>query len=464
MENDFNKKRQARSTIMGTAPIGKLLLKMSIPAMFSMLVQALYNIVDSIFVGKLEYGKSALTALALAFPLQLLTTAFATGLAVGTMSLIARRLGEGKQEEASEVAKTGIFLAFINAAIFLLIGIFFSQKYISLFTTDPEIIKLGTQYLSIVLIFSAGAFIDIMLGRILQGTGNMKVPMVSQIIGSVTNIILNPIFIFGLLFVPKLGVSGSAIATVIGQFMSMIFDLYIFKTRKQDVEISLKEFRPKYKNVIEIYKIGLPIIAMQALIPVTTTFMNGIITVYSVTAVAVLGIFFKLQSFLLMPIIGLSQGGLPVLAFNFGAGNKNRFYQCMKYLIISSTTLMIIGLAAFNLFPRQLLSLFSATEEMISMGTVILSRISLSFIFVGVNFILAISFQSIGKSLNAFIMSCSKQLIILVPLAWFLGKSLGFDSVWYAYFVAEFISFLIFAPVAYFTLKKSFGAKVASVK
>ncbi|MGL4383370.1 MAG: MATE family efflux transporter, partial [Bacilli bacterium] len=388
--------------------------------------------------------------------LQLLTTAFATGLAIGTMSLVAKSLGEKNQDKASSFARTGIVLTLINSIIFIIIGFFFTNNYMSLFTNDQEIIKLGTQYLSIVLIFSFGTFLDIMLGRILQATGNMKVPMISQIIGSLTNIILDPIFIFGLAFIPGLGIQGAAIATVIGQFAALGYTVYKFISTKQEVSISLTNFKLERNYASGIYKIGISIIAMQSLIPVTNTLINMIIKTNGLAVIAALGVFIKLNSFLTMPLIGLSQGGLPILAYNYGAGNKERFFTTIKMMILFAVSIMLVGVIVFNAFSTQLISLFTNNPDIITNGTNIIRIMSLSFVLIAINFIIAISFQSIGKPQYAFMMALIRQIIVLVPVAWLLNNYQGVNYVWYAYAIAEVVGLILFVPLALRTYRNLF--------
>lgn len=448
------KETSSSSEKLGTMPIGKLLATMSIPVIFSMLVQSLYNVVDSIFVSQI--GEDALTAVSLAFPLQLLIIAFALGVGVGVNSLIARKLGEGKKDIASQTASTGIFLAIINGILFLCIGLFMTKFFMQIFSNDPTIVNMGSSYLRIVLIFSFGVFIEIACSRILQATGNMIIPMISQLIGAITNIILDPILIFGLLGLPAMGIEGAATATVVGQIFSMIFSLIMFKIKTHDVHIQLRGFKPNMHIILDIYKVGLPTIVMNAIGSVTTTFLNSILITFSSTAVAIFGIYFKLQSFIFMPVFGLTQGAMPIMGYNFGANNKQRFKKVFFLATLTSFVIMTLGTLLFWIFPSELLSLFNGTPELISMGTYVLRIISLSFIPAAFGIMISTMFQSIGHGFKSLLMSMLRQLIIIIPSAWLFSKLFGLDGVWFCYPLAEVICCLIFIPLAFYVIKKAF--------
>ncbi|MHB8063369.1 MAG: MATE family efflux transporter, partial [Ruminiclostridium sp.] len=337
MERDILKSEK-----MGTMPIGRLLASMSVPAMMSMLVQSLYNVVDSFFVSKL--GKEAFEAVSIAFPMQILVIAFAVGVGIGTNSLIARKLGEGKLDEATITARTGLFLAIVNAAIFVVIGLVFSGPFISMFSDNSKVISLGTTYLTIVTACSAGMFIEILCSKTLQATGNMTIPMISQLIGASINIILNPILIFGLFGFPKLGIAGSAIATITGQLTAMTYVITMFRVKSHDIHLTLRGLKVKKENVIDIYKVGAPTIVMNAIASVTTTSLNAILMSFSESAISILGIYFKLQSFVFMPVFGLTQGAMPIMGYNFGANKKKRFYHTFYLSLSVAIGIMAIGL------------------------------------------------------------------------------------------------------------------------
>ncbi|MEG0325282.1 MAG: MATE family efflux transporter [Cellulosilyticaceae bacterium] len=445
----------SNSQKMGTMPIGRLLANMSIPAIFSMLVQSLYNVVDSIFVSQI--GENALTAVSLAFPLQMLIIAFSIGLGVGCNSLIARRLGEHNIKAASTIASTGVFLAIINAIVFMLIGLFGSHFFMNMFSTDAEVVQMGTQYLTIIMVFSFGVFVEITCSRILQATGNMMIPMTSQLIGAITNIILDPILIFGLFGFPKLGITGAAIATVIGQICSMTFVIIMLKVKSHDVHIKLRGFKPKKQSIIEIYQVGAPSICMNALGSITITGINAILMTFSATAVAIMGIYFKLQSFIFMPVFGLTQGAMPIMAYNFGAGNKKRFMHTLYLSFAVSFTIMVFGTVIFWCFPAQLLGLFNGSTELVNLGIYVLRVLSLCFIPASFGIIIATMFQAMGHGFNSLIMSLLRQMVFLLPCAWIFGKLFGLDGVWFCYPVSEFASFLIFTPIAFMVVKKSFN-------
>lgn len=450
----FMSKGKLTSEKMGTMPIGRLLAQMSLPAMLSMFVLSLYNVVDSIFVSKL--GENALTALSIAFPMQILTIAFSVGVGIGTNSIIARKLGEGNIEEATLTARTGLLIAIINAGIFVLIGLFLSKPFISLFTDNAEVISMGTEYLTIVTALSAGMFIEVLCSKTLQATGNMLIPMVSQLIGAITNIIFNPILIFGLFGFPRLGVSGSATATIIGQLISMSYVLIMFKVKSHDIHLTLRGFKLKWEVVKNIYSVGAPTIVMNAIGSLTTTGMNAILMGYSQTAIAVLGIYFRLQSFVFMPVFGLMQGAMPIMGYNFGANNKKRFYRTFYLSIAVALAIMSVGLFIFQVFPDKLLALFNQQSEL---GIHALRAVSLCFVFAAFGIIVTTMFQAVGHGMKSLVMSLLRQLVLILPLAYILGKLFGLNGVWFCYPVAELVVVLIFTPIALKVSKEEFIRK-----
>ncbi len=447
-----------KSAKMGTMSIGKLLFKMSIPAMFSMLIQSLYNVVDSIFVS--QFSDKAFEAVSTAFPIQTLMVGFAIGIGVGSNATIARFLGEKRHKEANKTAANGLFLAVLVYAFFLILSLFMIPPFLKMFSNDSETIQLGVDYLSIVMGFSVAFFIEIFLSRVLQATGNMIIPMISQIIGAVVNIILDPIFIFGYLGLPAMGTKGAAIATVIGQFCSMAFCALVFFTKKHDVSISLKNFfTPKWKYLSQIIRIGLPSAVMNIIGSFTTTTMNAIIKNHSPYAISILGAYFKLQSFIFMPVFGLSQGTMPILGYNYGANNKQRFMKTVKLAILSAFCIMTVGLLIFQIFPGTLLQMFNAKGEFLTQGISALRTISWCFIPAAFGIILTTMFQSIGRGFTSMMVSVLRQLGFILPVALLLSSLFGIDGVWFAYPIAEISVVVIFIPLAIHAVRKVFLKK-----
>lgn len=443
-----------KSDKMGTWPVGKLLFSMSVPAIFSMLVQSLYNVVDSIFVAQIS--ENALVAVSIAFPMQMLVIAMALGVGVGTNALIARRLGEKRREEANKAANTGLFLSLVNMVVCMAVGLFLARPFLSLFTADAEVLSMGVQYLTIVMAVCAGVMIEIPCSRILQATGNMIIPMIAQLIGAVTNIILDPIMIFGLFGMPKMGVAGAAAATVIGQLCSMLFVIVILKMKTHEVTISLFQYHPDWQVAKDIYRVGIPTFVMNAIGSLTTTAMNAILMSFSATAVAVLGIYFKLQSFVFMPIFGLTQGAMPILGYNYGADNEKRFLRTLFLSLGVAVTIMIIGTALFWTIPELFLKLFNGSDQMLKLGSYALRILSLCFLPAACGIIMTTMFQSLGKGLLSLLMSLLRQLVFIIPLAWLLGSLGGLQAVWFAYPAAEVLVTLIFIPLAFKTVKRAF--------
>ena len=420
---------------MADTPVFKLLVSMSLPAMLSMLIQALYNIVDSLFVAQI--GEGALAAVSLAFPIQILVIAVAVGTGIGLNSLIARSLGEKNSEKASLVADHGIVLAVASWIVFALFGLFGTKHFFAMFTDDQAVLNMGTAYLSIVTIFSFGAFIQINIEKIFQGTGNMVYPMIMQIVGAVTNIILDPILIFGWFGLPKMGVKGAAIATVIGQIVAMVVSIYLITKRSQGIRISLKHFKINWKIVKEIYIVGIPSIIMQSIMSFLVIILNNILIGFSQTAVAVLGIYFKVQSFVFMPVFGLNQGALPILGYSYGAKNKERLMSCFKKTGLIAFCIMVVGTLLFNIIPGQIIRMFNGTEEMMTIGVSALRIISWSFILASVSITISTLFQAIGDGVQSLILAVIRQIVVLLPLALILSRSLGVVGVWLALPLAE---------------------------
>ena len=426
---------------MGTAPIGKLLLTMSLPTIFSMLINSLYNVVDGIFVAKI--GEKALTAVSLALPLQFLIISFSVGTGIGVNSLISRKLGEKDYEGVDSAANHGFFLAIINYAIFLILGVFFTKPFFNMFTADPDVFKYGVDYTSIVLIMSFGVIMSINCEKTIQGTGNMNYPMLFQLIGAIVNLILDPILIFGMFGIPAMGVKGAAIATVTGQIISMLYALFVITTKDFGFHLNFKGFRVKKETVKLIYKVGFPSIVMQSISSFLTIALNSILIKFSDTAVSVYGVYSKLQSFVFMPIFGLNQGLMPLFGYNFGARNKKRLIDTLKIGMGIACGIMLVGTAGFWLFADKLLIMFSATDEMLRVGIPALRIISSCFVLAGVGIVSSTLFQSVGNGNMSLLVSLIRQLILILPLAYIGARFFEVDAVWYAFPISEGIAMVI---------------------
>lgn len=424
---------------MGTAPVFKLIVSMSAPAMLSMLVYSMYNIVDSFFVAKIS--EEALTAVSYAYPIQILMVAVGVGTGVGINSLISRRLGAKKNEQADSAATHGILLALFSYILFAIFGIFFSKVFISSFTDIQSIVDMGVEYISVVTIFSAPVFISINIQKTLQATGNMIYPMVFEMVGAIVNIILDPIFIFGFGFIQPMGILGAAIATVLGQFVEMLLSVYIMYAKEHIVKISFKNFKFNMKTIKDIYAVGFPSIIMQAISSVMVVFINTILAGFTQTAVALFGIYFKLQSFVFMPVFGMTSGIMPILGYNFGAGNKNRLIKTLKIGSIIAAVIMTIGTFIFWFFTEQMLSIFEASPVMIEIGIPALRIISISFIPAAVSITFSTLFQAVGRGVYSLVSSVLRQLVILVPAAFVLSY-LGLQAVWFAFPISDIIALI----------------------
>lgn len=420
---------------MGVMPVGKLLISMSLPAMFSMFIQAMYNIVDSVFVAQL--GEHALTAVSLAFPIQTLMIAVSIGTGVGLSSLISRKLGEHNFEEADNAATHGMLLMFFSFLAFCIFGLFFSHPFIASFTDNEEIISMGSSYVFVVTVFSFGSFLQIGSEKILQATGNMIYPMLFQLIGAVSNIILDPIFIFGMFGLPAMGVFGAAVATVTGQILAMVYSMYVMFFRKHEVRISFCSFHLDTSMIKKIYSVGFPSIIMQSISSILTIGLNNILIAFSSAAVSVLGVYFKLQSFVFMPVFGLGQGAMPIIGYNFGARNSKRLLSTLKISMSIAAGIMAVGTAIFWIFPEQLLHMFNASEEMLSIGVPALRIISTSFLFSSVGISNSNFFQAVGEGKKSLFVSILRQLVIILPLAWIFARFFSLNAVWYAFPIAE---------------------------
>lgn len=426
---------------MGTLPVGKLVITMSLPMMASMLVQALYNIVDSLFVSQIN--QNAFTAVSLAFPLQNLMIAVGVGTGVGVNANIARSLGEKQFDKANRFARNGLFLAVCSYLVFLIFALFFTDVYFRAQTDVEATINYGKQYLFIVSAASIGSFVQIMSERLLQSTGNTVLSMYTQGLGAVINIVLDPCLIFGYGPFPKLGVAGAAAATVIGQCAAAALGIYLNVKKNKEISINMKGFRPDGGLIKRIYAIGIPSIIMASVTSVMTFLLNLILAGFGElkdTLQSVLGAYFKLQSFIFMPVFGLNNGTVPIISYNYGAGKRARLIKTIKLSAVFATSIMILGILIMQLLPEQMLSIFKASGEMLRYGVPALRIISLSFIFAGVSIVFSSSFQSLGHPLNSMFVSIARQLVILVPAAFLLAKTGDPSMVWWAFPIAEVVS------------------------
>lgn len=432
---------EQKENIMGYMPVRPLLIKMSLPMMISMLVQALYNIVDSIFVARVS--EDALTAVSMAFPIQTLSIALGGGLGIGVNAILSRSLGEKNQERVNKSAMMGIFLTFCNYLIVLAVGLTCVIPFYKLQTTSESIIGYGTDYLTVVCCFSCGIFFQFIFERLLQATGKTFYSMVTQITGAVTNLILDPILIFGLLGFPALGVKGAAIATVAGQILAACMGLFINLRINKEIQFELKELKPDMPMIAQIYKIGFPSIIMQSIGSVMVFCINKILIGFSSTAVAVFGVYFKLQSFVFMPIFGLNNGIVPIVAFNYGAKQRKRLVDTVKFGILIAFAIMSVGTIVFELFPNQLFMLFAASDNMLSMGRVALRIIAIHFPIAAVCIVFGSVFQSLGYATYSMFVSIARQLVVLIPAAYILAQFGNVNYVWWAFPIAEGMSLLM---------------------
>lgn len=421
-----------KRNIMGYESIGKLIIKISLPIMISMLVQAMYNIVDSIFVSWVS--EEALAAVTLAYPLQNLIIAFGIGTAVGVNSLLARKLGEGKEEEASSAARHGLLLAFVTYIVFALFGLFLSRPFLSAFTDSASLLDMADSYAKICLICSFGIFFEITCERIMQATGDSVHPMITQTAGAIFNIIFDPVFIF----VFDMGVAGAAIATVMGQILAGALALF-FAYRNRFINLRMKNFKARKSTVKDIYAVGFPTIITNSIGTLMVSALNGILIAYSMTAVSVFGIYFKLQSFVFMPVFGLSAGLIPIIAYNYGARNRHRITEAVRKGCIIAFAIMAVGFLIFQLAPQLLLKMFNSTAEMDRIGMISFRIISWSFLFAAFSIAIGSSFQATGYGIFTMITSIGRQLVILVPCAYILSALMGLDGVWYAFILSDII-------------------------
>ncbi|MBP5310211.1 MAG: MATE family efflux transporter [Lachnospiraceae bacterium] len=426
---------------MGIQPINKLLLGMSLPIMASMLVQALYNVVDSIFVSRIS--ENALTAVSLAFPIQSIMIALGGGMGVGVNAILSKALGEKDYDSVNKSAMNGIFLSLINFVIFILVGLFVVRPFYVSQTSDAEIIGYGVDYLTIVCCMSFGIYFQFIFERLLQSTGRTVCTMITQTTGAIINLILDPIFIFGLFGMPVMGVKGAALATVIGQIVAAIFAFILNIRVNKEIQLRFRGFRPDKEIIGKIYSVGLPSIIMQSIGSAMVYGLNKILITFSSTATAVFGVYFKLQSFIFMPVFGLNNGMVPILAFNYGARKRERMVDTIKYSVIYALIIMSAGTLAFWLFTDKLLLLFAASDHMMSMGIPALRIISIHFPIAAFCIIIGSVFQALGRAVYSMINSIMRQVVVLLPVAYLLSLTGEVNNVWWSFPIAELMSFTV---------------------
>ena len=423
---------------MGVMPVNKLLITMALPMIISMLVQAMYNIVDSIFVSRI--CEDALTAVSLAFPMQNLMIAVASGTGVGMNALLSRSLGEKNQESANAAAKHGIFLALCSYLVFLLFGLIACGVFFHTQTDSTVITQYGKTYLSICCICSIGMFMQMTFERILQATGRTFYSMITQTVGAVINIIMDPILIFGMFGMPEMGIAGAAVATVFGQIVASLLAIFFNIRFNTDVSLNFRGFRPQGRIIRQIYSVGIPSILMMSISSVMVYGMNRILLAFTSTATAVFGVYFKLQSFIFMPIFGMNNGMVPIVAYNYGAAKPDRILKTIKLAMTYAEAFMLIGLAAFQLIPDVLLSMFNASTDMLAIGEPALRTISWSFLVAGICIICSSTFQALGNGMYSLLVSFARQLVVLLPAAFLLSLTGDVNAVWWSFPIAEVAS------------------------
>ena len=426
---------------MGVMPVNRLLITMSLPMMISMLVQALYNVVDSVFVSYIS--EDALAAVGLAFPAQNLMISVAVGTGVGINALLSKSLGEKNYDTANRTAVNGIFLAFCSWVAFAVLGGLFSRTFMELQTPVESIADYGTTYLAIVSVVSVGMMFQICFERLLQSTGKTIYTMISQAVGAIINIIMDPLLIFGIGPFPRMGIAGAAWATVLGQIVGALLGLYCNLRRNPEVSISFRGFRPSGVIIRKIYAVGVPSIIMSSIGSVMTFGMNKILGVFNSTAVAVFSAYFKLESFIFMPVFGLNNGIVPIIAYNYGARKPERISRTVKLGVLYALLIMAVGVAFFWIVPRQLLGIFNASEQMLEIGVPALRVISLSFLFAAFGIVTSSVCQALGRGILSLMVSVLRQLVLILPAAWVLGRMFGLSAVWLAFPFAEIFSFLL---------------------
>ncbi len=442
-----------RENKMGTMPENKLLLSMAVPMMISMLVQALYNIVDSIFVSRI--CEDALTAVSMAFPWQNIVIAIAVGFGVGINALLSRALGQKNDERVNQVAVNGLLLAGLSYLLVLVAGLIGIRAYMRTQTDIETIVNYGITYLNICILCSFGVFVEITFERFLQATGRTVYSMITQLTGAITNIILDPILIFGLLGFPKLGIAGAAWATVIGQCVGAVVAVMLNHFKNPEVHLRLRHIRPNGRLMGEITAISIPSIIMSCISSLTCFVMNMILIAYSSTAVAVFGIYFKLQSFVFMPVFGLNNGMVPIIAYNYGAQKPERIHKTIRLGMVYAVAIMVVGLLVFQLIPKELLLMFDASDAMLEIGAPALRIMSLAFVFAGIGIVSGSSCQAFGYSVYSMLISIARQIVVLIPAAYLLSLTGVLRSIWFAFPIAEIFSLILSLFFLRTTLKKT---------
>ena len=442
-----------RENKMGTMPENKLLLSMAVPMMISMLVQALYNIVDSIFVSRI--CEDALTAVSMAFPWQNIVIAIAVGFGVGINALLSRALGQKNAERVNQVAVNGLLLAGLSYLLVLVAGLIGIRAYMRTQTDIETIVNYGITYLNICILCSFGVFVEITFERFLQATGRTVYSMITQLTGAITNIILDPILIFGLLGFPKLGIAGAAWATVIGQCVGAVVAVMLNHFKNAEVHLRLRHIRPNGRLMGEITAISIPSIIMSCISSLTCFVMNMILIAYSSTAVAVFGVYFKLQSFVFMPVFGLNNGMVPIIAYNYGAQKPERIHKTIRLGMVYAVAIMVVGLLVFQLIPKELLRMFDASDAMLEIGAPALRIMSLAFVFAGIGIVSGSSCQAFGYSVYSMLISIARQIVVLIPAAYLLSLTGVLRSIWFAFPIAEIFSLILSLFFLRTTLKKT---------
>lgn len=431
-------KEHIKENKMGSMNINRLILTMSAPIVISMMVQSLYNVVDSIFVAQIS--EEAITAVSMAFPFQQLMMSVGIGTAIGVNSFLARSLGAKEFSRVNKIANNGLLLAFLSFIAFFMMGLLLSDKLITIQTDNHEIISHGPVYLRICLMGSLGIFTHLMFERLLQATGKTMYTMIAQISGALMNIILDPIMIFGWFGMPAMGLAGAALATVISQYIGALVVAYLCIRKEKDIDIGFRYMKPDFKIIRDIYAVGIPSIIMISISSVTIFSMNQILAKFSITAVALLGIYFKLQSFIFMPVFGLNNGIIPIVGYNYGAGNKERMRETIFLGMRYAVTIMLIGTLIMMVFPDKLLGMFNASDQMMDIGRVAFRIICISFPFAAISIISIGVFQAIGKGTLSMIISIIRQLVVLVPLAYLFSLTGNLSMVWWSVIIAELVA------------------------
>ena len=444
--------KQIKENKMGVMPVGKLLFTMSLPMVISMLVQALYNVVDSIFVARIDTAiaangvNNALTAVGLAYPIQFLMVAFAVGTAVGMNSLMSRRLGEKRIEDANSAASNGLFLELVTALVFMVLGFTIVKPFLHIFTDDAQVLELGTSYLRICMVGCAGIFIHLGFDRILQSMGKTGLSMVAQLAGAITNIVLDPLLIFGYLGFPEMGIAGAALATVIGQWVSMVIALLLVVLGKHEITVSFKRFRPSGNSIKEIYRVGAPSIVMQGIGSIMNTGMNFVLSRFLTDGmgVSIMNIYYKMQSIIFMPMFGITNASMSIIAFNFGAKDYKRLMSAWKKTLVTCIIIMTLGFVCFQIFPRAIVKIFDTDGAITDAGIMAFRTISLHFPIAAVCIVCGTMFQATGKGFYSMIVSLMRQLVVLLPAAAILALTTHqLSAVWWSFIIAEGMSLAV---------------------